>query len=71
MNSILPFWVAHFTLSLIRVLTRVFAKSGTYQSKPIPPCCWMYSSMIMSSFLWIPTTGFMAGSIAISPVFPH
>ena len=50
-NSILPLWVAHLTLSLIKYFTCVFAKSGTYQSKPIPPLCWMYSSMITLSFL--------------------
>ena len=67
-NSILPLWVAHLTLSLIKYFTCVFAKSGTYQSKLIPPWHWMYSSMIMSLFLWISTTGFIVGSRAISPV---
>ena len=69
MNSILPLWVVHFTLFLIKVLTRVFAKSGTYLSKPIPPCHWTYSLMIKSLFLWISTMGFITGSLAISPVF--
>ena len=63
-NSILPLWVVHFTLFLISVFTWVFAKSGMYQSKPIPPCLWMYSSMIKSSSLGISTVGFMAGSDA-------
>ena len=67
-NSILPLWVVHSTLSLIKVFTCVFAKSGTYQSKKIPPWRWTYSSMITSSFLWISTTGFIVGSHAISPV---
>ena len=67
-NSILPLWVAHLTLSLIKVLTCVFLKSGTYQSRPIPPWHWTYSSMTTSSFLWTSTTGFIAGLRAISPV---
>ena len=35
-NNILPLCVMHLTLSLIKVLTCVFLKSSTYQSRPIP-----------------------------------
>ena len=67
MNSILPLWVLHFTLFLIKCLTCVLAKFGTYQSKPIAPCLLTYSLMTMSSFLCSSTVGFMVGSNEICP----
>ena len=62
-NSILPLWVMHLTLSLIKVLTCVFLKSGTYQSRPIPPWRWMYSSMSMSSFCGFLPQGSLLGHV--------
>ena len=64
LNSILPFVVSIWSLSLIKSPTRVLLKFGTYQSRPIVPFILMNSLMISSSVLCRSTVGFMAGFCA-------